>query len=52
MSKTNGFLNNSVDNPHPNQFHIQSKDKRNQISAVEVKTFVNEDNLRRNMIIQ
>ena len=34
-----------------NGFQIPSKDKRNQMFAVEVKNYIIEDNVRKNMIL-
>ena len=40
-----------MDNGGGNNFQIPSKDKRNQMFAVEVKNYIMEDNMRKNMIL-
>ena len=42
--------NDGMDANSSSSFHIQSKDKRNQLHAADVKQFINEDNGRRNYL--
>lgn len=43
--------NNSVDRGGVS-YHIQSKDKRNQLHGADIKQFIIEDNVRRNTSLQ
>lgn len=48
FGRSNGF-NNSIDLNNSSTIFIQSKDKRNQMHAPDVKQFILDENLRKNM---